>query len=62
MAAAEKVDFVLRQFDLSTSYGPCTGMTRLQRCGRRSLLGLTGCILVITQSCYTYAGCSLLCA
>jgi hypothetical protein len=23
---------VLRQFDLDTRYGPCAGMTRLERC------------------------------
>uniref|UniRef100_A0A670IXN4 DNA polymerase delta 4, accessory subunit n=1 Tax=Podarcis muralis TaxID=64176 RepID=A0A670IXN4_PODMU len=30
----------LKQFDLSWQYGPCTGITRLQRWERAELLGL----------------------
>ncbi|XP_053142954.1 DNA polymerase delta subunit 4 [Hemicordylus capensis] len=30
----------LKQFDLSWEYGPCTGITRLQRWERANLLGL----------------------
>ncbi|XP_034981516.2 DNA polymerase delta subunit 4 [Zootoca vivipara] len=30
----------LKQFDLSWQYGPCTGITRLQRWERAQLLGL----------------------
>uniref|UniRef100_A0A8D0GZJ6 DNA polymerase delta 4, accessory subunit n=1 Tax=Sphenodon punctatus TaxID=8508 RepID=A0A8D0GZJ6_SPHPU len=31
---------MLKQFDLSWEYGPCTGITRLQRWERAQLLGL----------------------
>ncbi|XP_061465527.1 DNA polymerase delta subunit 4 [Rhineura floridana] len=31
---------MLKQFDLSWQYGPCTGITRLQRWERAELLGL----------------------
>ncbi|KAJ6665520.1 hypothetical protein lerEdw1_003361 [Lerista edwardsae] len=31
----------LKQFDLSWEYGPCTGITRLQRWERAKLLGLS---------------------
>jgi DNA polymerase delta, subunit 4 len=30
---AELVEAMLRQFDLSTDFGPCAGISRLQRCG-----------------------------
>ncbi|KAH0621158.1 hypothetical protein JD844_022204 [Phrynosoma platyrhinos] len=32
---------LLKQFDLSWQYGPCTGITRLQRWERAELLGLS---------------------
>ncbi|KAG9069303.1 hypothetical protein KI688_010202 [Linnemannia hyalina] len=32
---------ILRQFDLASKYGPCLGMTRLERWERASLLGLS---------------------
>ncbi|XP_048341688.1 DNA polymerase delta subunit 4 isoform X2 [Sphaerodactylus townsendi] len=32
---------VLKQFDLSWEFGPCTGITRLQRWERAELLGLS---------------------
>ncbi|XP_044537981.1 DNA polymerase delta subunit 4-like [Gracilinanus agilis] len=31
---------ILRQFDLDSHFGPCTGITRLQRWERAELLGL----------------------
>ncbi|NWR64462.1 DPOD4 polymerase, partial [Bucorvus abyssinicus] len=32
---------MLRRFDLSREYGPCTGITRLQRWERAQALGLS---------------------
>lgn len=37
---------LLRQFDLSWQYGPCTGITRLQRWERAETLGLSPPITV----------------
>uniref|UniRef100_A0A6J0ULX4 DNA polymerase delta subunit 4 isoform X1 n=2 Tax=Pogona vitticeps TaxID=103695 RepID=A0A6J0ULX4_9SAUR len=37
---------LLKQFDLSWQYGPCTGITRLQRWERAELLGLSPPITV----------------
>lgn len=31
-SSAEADEAALRQFDLATKYGPCSGMTRLERC------------------------------
>ena len=35
------VEHLLRQFDLSSKYGPCIGMTRLERWERAEKLGLS---------------------
>ena len=40
-AAAAADEAALRQFDLSTRYGPCTGITRMQRWERAVKLGLS---------------------
>ncbi|KAI7844696.1 hypothetical protein COHA_001784 [Chlorella ohadii] len=37
---AEADEAFLRQFDLDTRFGPCTGITRLQRWERAAKLGL----------------------
>ncbi|PRW60138.1 DNA polymerase delta subunit 4 [Chlorella sorokiniana] len=37
---AEADEVFLRQFDLDTRFGPCTGITRLQRWERAAKLGL----------------------
>mmetsp|Transcript_11987 Transcript_11987/g.33722 ORF Transcript_11987/g.33722 Transcript_11987/m.33722 type:complete len:118 (+) Transcript_11987:310-663(+) len=39
-SAQEHTEHVLRQFDLSSKYGPCIGMTRLERWERADKLGL----------------------
>eukprot|EP00205_Picochlorum_sp_RCC944_P003406 CAMPEP_0182616636 /NCGR_PEP_ID=MMETSP1330-20130603/39046_1 /TAXON_ID=464278 /ORGANISM="Picochlorum sp., Strain RCC944" /LENGTH=111 /DNA_ID=CAMNT_0024836693 /DNA_START=73 /DNA_END=405 /DNA_ORIENTATION=- len=36
----EREEKVLRQFDLNSKYGPCTGMTRIERWDRAQELGL----------------------
>ncbi|XP_006113806.1 DNA polymerase delta subunit 4 [Pelodiscus sinensis] len=38
---------MLRQFDLSWEYGPCTGITRLQRWERAKSLGLSPPVVVL---------------
>lgn len=38
--AEEAVDAILKSFDLDSRYGPCAGMTRLERWERADLLGL----------------------
>ncbi|KAJ7344146.1 hypothetical protein JRQ81_000096 [Phrynocephalus forsythii] len=40
VAQTDQVE-LLKQFDLSWQYGPCTGITRLQRWERAELLGLS---------------------
>jgi|UniRef100_A0A7S1T1A7 DNA polymerase delta subunit 4 len=37
----EERDLTLKKFDLATKYGPCIGMTRLERWERASELGLS---------------------
>lgn len=39
--AQEERDLVLKKFDLATKYGPCIGMTRLERWERAKELGLS---------------------
>jgi hypothetical protein len=55
---------LLRSFDLATEYGPCTGMTRLERCGiihcscrlcgryTDRHVACAGEILVVSQLCH----------